>query len=75
MEKTVFTPLKGVALLVAVVLLCYPGVLLVQVLTGTVTESVVQIAVLLGLSALAWAWVIRLYRRAESVGVTMTASE
>ena len=50
MEETLLTPFKGIAFLLAFVLLLYPGVLLVQVLTGTVTESVSQIAVLLGLS-------------------------
>lgn len=75
MDETVFTYLKGVAFLLAVFFLCYPVVLVVQLLTGTVTESVGQIAVLLVLSALAWAWAIHLYQNAEFPPVGMTTSD
>lgn len=75
MERTLFTYLKGIAFLVALVLLLYPVILLFQVFTGTVTESISQIAVLLTLSLLAWVWVIRLYRKAEVSGVKIKAAE
>jgi membrane protein DedA with SNARE-associated domain len=75
MEQSLFTYLKGIAFLVVLILLLYPFILLFQVLTGTVTESLGQIAVLLLLSLLAWAWVIRLYRTADLERVTMKAPE
>ena len=75
MDETVFTYLKGIAFLLAVFLLAYPVVLVVQLLTNTVTESVGQIVVLVVLSILAWAWVIRLYRNYDSDRVEMMASE
>ena len=75
MERTSFTPLKGLTFLLALVLLLYPGVLLIQLLAGTLTESLGQIAILLTLSLIAWVWVIRQYRSAEFVGVKMRASE
>ncbi|WP_380675502.1 hypothetical protein [Salinigranum sp. GCM10025319] len=75
MERTLFTHLKGIAFLVTLLLLVYPLVLLVQVVTGTVTESPGQIAVLSILSLLAWGWVIRLYRNTDLGTVTMRASE
>lgn len=75
MERTLFTYLKGIALLVALLLLLYPLVLLFQVFTGTVTESLRQIAVLSILSLLAWAGVIRLYRNADLGRVKMKESE
>jgi hypothetical protein len=65
MEQTLFTYLKGVAFLVALILLLYPLILLFQMVTGTVTETLGQIVVLSLLSILAWAWVIRLYRNAD----------
>ena len=75
MEETLFTPFKGIAFLLALGLLLYPGVLLLQVLTGTVTESIGQIVLLSGLSLLAWIWVVRTYRNTEFGGVEMSASE
>ena len=75
MEQTLFTYLKGVAFLVTLVLLLYPFILLFQVFTGTVTESLGQIAVLSILSILAWAWVIRLYRNADLGRVNPKATE
>lgn len=75
MDGTTGTYLKGVAFLLALLLMVYPFVLVVQLLTGTLTESPVQVAVLLGLSLVAWAGVIRTYRNAEFVGVRMKASE
>ena len=75
MEGTPFTYLKGVAFLLALLALVYPVVLVVQVLTGTLTESPIQVAVLLGLSLVSWAGVVRLYRNADFEGVRMKASE
>jgi membrane protein DedA with SNARE-associated domain len=75
MERTLFTHLKGVALLVVVILLVYPFILLVQVLTETVTESLAQIVVLSLFSLLAWVWVIRLYRNADLGELKMNATE
>jgi hypothetical protein len=75
MEQTLFTYLKGVAFLVALILLLYPLILLFQLVTGTVTESLGQIVVLSLLSILAWAWVIRLYRNADLGRVKMKATE
>ena len=75
MEQTLFTYLKGIAFLVALILLLYPFILLFQVFTGTVTESLSQIAVLSILSILAWAWVIRLYRNVDLGRVKMKATE
>lgn len=75
MKETLFTPFKGLLFLLALVLMLYPGILLLQVITGTVTESLGQIALLLGLSGLAWLWIIRLYRNTEFPGVRMKASE
>jgi membrane protein DedA with SNARE-associated domain len=75
MEQTLFTYLKGVGFLVALILLLYPLILLFQVVTGTVTESLGQIAVLSVLSILAWAWVIRLYRNADLGRVQIKATE
>ncbi len=37
MEQTLFTYVKGIAFLVAFIMLLYPLILLVQVFTGTVT--------------------------------------
>jgi ABC-type dipeptide/oligopeptide/nickel transport system permease subunit len=75
MEQTLFTYLKGVAFLVALILLLYPLILLFQMVTGTVTETLGQIVVLSLLSILAWAWVIRLYRNADLSEVKMKATE
>ena len=75
MEQTLFTYLKGVAFLVALLLLLYPFILLFQMVTGTVTESLGQIAVLSILSILAWVWVIRLYRNADLGRVKIKATE
>jgi hypothetical protein len=75
MEESLFTYLKGIAFLVVLFMLLYPLILLFQVLTGTVTESLGQIAGLSVLSLLAWAWVIRLYRTANLERVTMKPSE
>ncbi len=75
MNKTVWTPLKGIALLIAVFLAFYPVVLVVQLFTGTVTESIGQIAALLVLSLLTWAWLVRLYRNTEFGRVGMVESE
>jgi hypothetical protein len=75
MEETLFTSLKAIAFLLALLLLLYPAVLVVQLLTGTLTESLAQVAVLSVLSLVAWVGVIRLYRNAEFEGVNMIASE
>lgn len=75
MDETLFTPLKGIAFLVAVFLSFYPVVLVVQLFTGTVTESIGQIAVLLVLSLLTWVWIVRLYRNTEFARVEMTESD
>lgn len=75
MEQSLFTYLKGVTFLVALLLLLYPLILLLQVVTGTVTASLGQIAVLSALSILAWAWVIRLYRNGDLGRVKMKATE
>lgn len=75
MERTLFTYLKGVAFLVALILLLYPLILLFQLVTGTVTESLGQIAVLSLSSILAWAWVVRLYRNTDLGEVKMKATE
>lgn len=75
MERTLFTHLKGIALLVALLLLLYPLILLFQVFTGTVTESLSQIAVLSVLSLLAWAWVVRLYQNSDLGSVKMKEPE
>jgi membrane protein DedA with SNARE-associated domain len=75
MHHSLFTYVKGVGLVLALFFVLYPGILIVQVLTDTVTESSGQILVLLGLSFLAWVWIIRLYRAYASVGLTMKSSE
>lgn len=75
MERSLLTYGKGIAFLVVLILLSYPFILLFQVLTGTVTESLGQIVVLSILSLLAWAGVIRLYRTADLGRVRMKASE
>ncbi|SEH58945.1 hypothetical protein SAMN05192561_1109 [Halopenitus malekzadehii] len=75
MEQNLFTYLKGVGLVLALFFALYPAILIVQLLTNTVTESIVQITVLLVLSVIAWVWIIRLYRAYRSVGLTMKASE
>jgi len=75
MENGLFTYLKGIGLLLALFFVLYPVILIVQVLTDTVTESIGQIAILLVLSLFAWIWVIRLYRAYDSVDVPMKASE
>ena len=74
-EQNLFTYLKGIGLVLAVFFGFYPGILIAQLLTNTVTESVSQILVLLGLSGVAWVWIIRLYRAYRSVGLCMTAAE
>jgi len=74
-EQNPFTYLKGVGLVLALFLALYPAILIVQLLTNTVTESIVQILVLLALSSIAWFWIIRLYRAYRSVGLTMKSSE
>ena len=74
MDETVFTPLKGITFLVAVFLLFYSFVLAVQLVTGTVTASIAQVAVLLALSLLAWAWMVRRSRNAEFERVEMVES-
>lgn len=75
MEESLFTYLKGIGLVLALFFLFYPAILIVQILTGTVTESIGQIAVLLLLSLMAWSWIIWLYRAYKSVDVPMKASE
>jgi len=70
-----FTYLKGVGVVLALFFALYPAILIAQLLTNTVTESPGQIAVLLLLSVIAWAWIIRLYRAYRSVGLSMKASE
>lgn len=75
MEQTLFTYVKGVAFIVAVFLLLYPLVLLFQVFTGTVTESLAQIVALSVGSLLAWIWVIRLYRNADLSDVNLSATD
>lgn len=75
MEQNVFTYLKGIAVVLALFFAVYPVLLIVQLLTNTVTESIVQITILLLLSVIAWAWIIRLYQAYRSVGLKMMASE
>lgn len=75
MQQGLFTYVKGVGLVLALFLALYPAILMVQLLTDTVTESLVQILILLGLSLIAWVWILRLYRAYASVGLTMKASE
>lgn len=75
MEGSLFTYMKGIGLLLAVFFVVYPAILIVQLLTGTVTESLGQITVLSLLSLVAWVWVIRQYRAYDSVDVPMKASE
>ncbi|WP_172861765.1 hypothetical protein [Halopenitus persicus] len=75
MEQDPFTYLKGVGLVLALFFGLYPAILIVQLLTNTVTESVPQISVLLILSGIAWVWILRLYRAYRSVGLTMQASD
>ena len=74
-EQSLFTYLKGLGLVLALLFVLYPAILIVQVLTGRVTESMFQITVLLILSVISWIWVIRLYRAYGSVDVTVEASE
>lgn len=74
-EQNPFIYLKGIGLVLALFFALYPAILIVQLLTNTVTESIGQIAVLLVLSGIAWVWIIRLYRAYRSVGLTMKASE
>jgi len=74
-EQDPFTYLKGIGLVLALFLALYPAVLIAQLLTNTVTESIGQILVLLTLSGIAWIWIVRLYRAYRSVGLTMKASE
>lgn len=74
-QQGLFTYVKGVGLLLALLFALYPAILIVQLLTDTVTESLVQILVLLGLSLIAWVWILRLYRAYRTVGLTMKASE
>jgi hypothetical protein len=74
-RRTPFTYLKGIGLVLVLFFALYPAILIVQLLTGTVTESIGQIVVLLILSGVAWAWIVRLYRAYRSVGLTMKASE
>ena len=74
-QQGLFTYVKGIGLVLALFFALYPMFLVVQLLTGTVTESPVQILVLLGLSLIAWVWILRLYRTYRSVGLTMKASE
>lgn len=75
MERTLFTYGKGVVFFVALIMLFYPFILLFQVLTGTVTESLGQIAVLSLVSLLAWTWVIRYYRNADLGGSAIQATD
>ena len=75
MEQNPFIYLKGVGLVLALFFALYPVILIVQLLTNTVTESIVQILILLILSGIAWVWIIRLYRAYRSVGLRMKASE
>ncbi|WP_137284979.1 hypothetical protein [Halorussus salinisoli] len=75
MVESPFTYLKGIGLLLALFFVFYPVVLVLQLLTGTVTESIGQIAVLLVSSLIAWVWLIRLYRAYGSVDVTTKATE
>ena len=56
-------------MLLALFFALYPAILIFQLLTDTVTESIGQIAVLLILSVIAWVWIIRLYRAFRSVGL------
>jgi uncharacterized membrane protein YqjE len=74
-EQSLFTYLKGIGLLLALFFALYPAILIFQLLTDTVTESIGQIAVLLILSVIAWVWIIRLYRAFRSVGLRMKGSE
>lgn len=74
MEQSLFTYLKGLGVVVALFFVLYPAILIVQLLTGTVTESTLQITVLLILSGIAWIWLIRLYRAYDSVEVTMNGT-
>ncbi len=74
-EQYPVTCLKGVGLVLALFFALYPAILIVQLLTNTVTESTVQILVLLILSSIAWFWILRLYRAYRSVGLTMKPSE
>ena len=74
-EQSLFTYLKGMALVLTLFFALYPVILIVQLLTNTVTESIGQIAVLLILSVIAWVWIIRLYQAYRSVGLSMKASE
>jgi len=74
-EQSPLTYLKGVGLILALFLALYPAILVVQLLTNTVTESISQILILLVLSGISWIWIVRLYRAYRSVGLTMKASE
>jgi len=74
-EQNPFVYLKGVGLVLALFLALYPAILAAQLLTDTVTESLGQILVLLLLSGIAWAWILRLYRAYRSVGLTMKPPE
>ena len=75
MDQCLFTYLKGIGVVLALFFALYPAVLIAQLLTNTVTESVGQILILLSLSGIAWIWIIRLYRAYRSVGLTMEAAE
>ncbi|MFD1685642.1 hypothetical protein [Halobellus litoreus] len=75
MDQNLFTYLKGVGLVLALFLALYPAILIAQLLTNTVTESLGQITILLILSGIAWIWILRLYRAYRSVGLRMKASE
>lgn len=75
LEQSLITYLKGLGLILALFFVLYPAILVVQLLSGTVTESMSQITVLLFLSLISWLWIIRLYRAYDAVDVAMDGTE
>lgn len=75
MEQTLFTYLKGVGFLVALLLLFYPLILVFQLVTGTLGASLPQVGVLSVLSLLAWGWMIYIYQNANPGTLGIKAAE